>query len=73
MNNNQLILNLRIIPSMHRNDYFVSDTNKEVIKWIDAWPNWSDYGLVVTGPKRSGKSHLATVFKNISNFINKWK
>ena len=67
MNNNQLILNLRIIPSMHRNDYFVSDTNKEALKWIDAWPNWSENGLVVTGPKRSGKSHLATVLKNVSN------
>ena len=36
MNNNQLILNLRIIPSMHRNDYFVSDTNKEAIAVLEA-------------------------------------
>ena len=66
MSNNQLILNLRMLPSMHRNDYFVSKTNKEVVEWIDIWPNWPHYGLIIFGPQRSGKSHLASVLKTLS-------
>ena len=67
MPDKQLILNLRILPSMHRNDFFVSKTNKEVVKWIDMWPNWPDFGLIIYGPKRSGKSHLARVLQSASN------
>ena len=70
MNNSvyqQLILDLRSIPSMGRNDYFVSDVNKEAVKWLDAWPNWATFGFIVCGPFGSGKSHLAQVLKALSH------
>ena len=66
MSEKQFILNLRSIPSMHRNDYFVSRTNKEIINWIDIWPNWPHFCLLIYGPNRSGKSHLAYLLKDIS-------
>jgi chromosomal replication initiation ATPase DnaA len=70
MNNSvyqQLILDLRSIPSMGRNDYFVSDVNKEAVTWLDAWPNWTTFGFIVCGPFGSGKSHLAQVLKTLSH------
>lgn len=45
-----------------REDYFVSDCNKEAIKWIDAFPNWPCSMLLVLGPAASGKTHLANIF-----------
>ena len=65
--NQQLILNLRSLPSMGRNDYFVSDVNKEAVTWLDAWPNWTTFGFIVCGPLGSGKSHLAQVLKTLSH------
>ena len=62
----QLILNLRSIPSMGRSDYFVSEVNKEAVAWLDTWPNWTVFGLIVCGPLGSGKSHLAQVLKTLS-------
>ena len=70
MNNSvyqQLILDLRSIPSMGRNDYFVSDVNKEAVTWLDDWPNWATFGFIVCGPLGSGKSHLAQVLKTLSH------
>jgi len=70
MNNSvyqQLILDLRSIPSMGRNDYFVSDVNKEAVTWLDDWPNWTTFGFIVCGPFGSGKSHLAQVLKTLSH------
>tara|TARA_B100000686_G_scaffold348403_1_gene439366 strand:+ start:1036 stop:1695 length:660 start_codon:yes stop_codon:yes gene_type:complete len=66
MDNKQLILNLRTLPAMNRNDYFVNVTNSEAVEWIDMWPNWPYFGFIVYGSKSSGKSHLASVLKSIS-------
>ena len=65
--NQQLILNLRSFPSMGRNDYFVSEVNKEAVSWLDSWPNWTTFGFIVCGPLGSGKSHLAQVLKTLSH------
>ena len=65
--NQQLILNLRSLPSMDRNDYFVSEVNKEAVSWLDSWPNWTTFGFIVCGPLGSGKSHLAQVLKTLSH------
>ena len=70
MNNSvyqQLILDLRSIPYMGKNDYFVSDVNKEAVTWLDDWPNWTTFGFIVCGPLGSGKSHLAQVLKTLSH------
>lgn len=62
----QLLLDLKSIPSMGRNEYFVSNVNKEAVKWLDIWPNWPTFGFIVCGPRGSGKSHLAAVLKTLS-------
>ena len=65
----QLILDLRTIPSMGREDYYVSKSNEEAVKWIDKWPEWLTFGFVVVGPSGAGKSHLANVLKYFSRGI----
>ena len=44
-NSQQLLLNLRTLPSMGREDYIVSQTNIEAISWLDIWPKWPSPGL----------------------------
>lgn len=64
--NQQLLLDLRSFPSMGRNDYYVSNINKEAVTWLDIWPHWPSLGFVVCGPSGSGKSHLANVLETLS-------
>ena len=65
----QLILDLRTLPSMGRKDYYVSKSNEDAVAWIDKWPGWPAFGLVVVGPSGAGKTHLASVLKHFSNGI----
>ena len=48
----------------NREDFIIGESNSEVIKWIDSWPNWKSYGLIVVGPSGSGKSHLVNVWES---------
>ena len=36
------------------------------VEWIDRWPDWPALGLALYGPPGSGKSHLASVFRERS-------
>ncbi len=46
-----------------REDFFVSDSNREAIAWLDKWPNWSAPALIIFGAPASGKTHLLQVWK----------
>ena len=50
-----------------RANYIVGVTNLEAVKWIDQYPRWKDNGLIIEGPKDSGKSHLVRVWQKKSN------
>lgn len=58
----QLPLNLNRQPEMGRNDFMVSDCNREAFTMIDLWPNWVANGLFLYGPKGCGKTHLSHLF-----------
>ena len=68
MNNiaKQQILPLHLREAQGRNSYIVGKSNLEAIKWIDKFPNWTNDGLIIIGPKSSGKSHLTSVWQNKS-------
>jgi chromosomal replication initiation ATPase DnaA len=65
----QLPLELGHRPALGRDDFLVSDSNGEAVRWIDVWPDWPAPGLVIAGPRASGKSHLAQVWRARSGAV----
>ncbi len=49
-------------PAFSAEDFLVTACNAEAHGWIGRWPDWPGFGLALTGPAGSGKSHLAHVF-----------
>ena len=71
----QLIFDLPTIKNFNSKDFFVSKSNSDAVKLINLFPNWHNNGIVIYGPKKSGKSHLAHIWKttasaNLYNFEN---
>lgn len=65
-NTRQLALDLPHRPAFARDDFIVSPANNEAVAWIDRWPNWPAFGLIVHGPPGCGKTHLAHVWQEYS-------
>ena len=59
----QLPLALELRPALGRADFMVADCNREAVSWIDHWPDWPVPALCLYGPRGSGKSHLAEVWR----------
>ena len=55
----QLRLKLAQPSSFERADFVLSETNREAIQALDAWPGWHGGCLVLVGPEGAGKTHLA--------------
>jgi chromosomal replication initiation ATPase DnaA len=62
-------LSLPLPPSLkyQEEDFVVTESNRDAFKWISSWPKWQTSGLVVWGPKGSGKSHLGRIWQHKSN------
>ncbi|WP_407520182.1 hypothetical protein [Methylobacterium oryzisoli] len=58
----QLALDLPVDPRFGAEDFLVGPSNEEAYAAIEAWPDWPDRVLVLTGPPGSGKSHLAAIW-----------
>ena len=63
----QLILDLPHRPALGREDFLVSRSNAEAVAFIDRWPSWPVRTLALAGPPGSGKTHLAEVWRRMSN------
>jgi chromosomal replication initiation ATPase DnaA len=55
--------------ALGREDFLVAPSNQDAVVWIDAWPNWPTSGLVIYGPRASGKTHLAEVWRVSSGAV----
>jgi chromosomal replication initiation ATPase DnaA len=68
----QLTLDLGHRPAHGREDFLVANSNQDAVAWIDSWPEWPAPVLILYGPVASGKSHLASVWKEKCDgvFIN---
>ena len=62
----QLTLDLPHRRALDRERFLVSASNRDAVAWIDAWPEWPNGYLALTGPASSGKSHLAAVWQAAS-------
>ena len=63
----QIPLDLGHRQTLDRQDFWVSDSNREAVAWLDKWPEWPAPGLVIWGPPASGKTHLAHVWRKESH------
>lgn len=66
MNSRQLTFDLAHRPALAREDFLVSPSNAAAVALVDQWPDWPTHGAVIVGPPGSGKSHLASVWRQRS-------
>jgi len=62
----QLALQWPHVASHAREDFLAAPENAEVLRTIEAWPNWPSPTLLLIGPKGSGKSHLGAIWARLS-------
>ncbi|WP_274629380.1 DnaA regulatory inactivator HdaA [Arvimicrobium flavum] len=62
----QLPLELGHAPALSRDDLIVSAANAEAVALIDRWPDWPSAVTVLAGPTGSGKSHIASIWREMS-------
>jgi chromosomal replication initiation ATPase DnaA len=63
MTASQLALEWPHRSALAREDFLVAPANEAAVAWLDSWPDWPSYGLVVHGPEGSGKTHLAQAWR----------
>jgi chromosomal replication initiation ATPase DnaA len=60
----QLVFDLPRGNAFGRSDFVVSDSNAAALRWIERWPEWPSPVLVLHGPRGSGKTHLAHLWRD---------
>ncbi len=65
----QLAFDLPVRAALGAEDFMASRANGDALALIDRWPDWPHWAAVVVGPARSGKSHLADVWRFRSNAL----
>ena len=58
----QRIIKFDYEKNLGKEDFYVSDSNKHILKQIDNWPKWEKNFLNINGENYSGKTHLVNIF-----------
>jgi chromosomal replication initiation ATPase DnaA len=66
MSARQIPIMFPINPAMAREDFLVSDSNRDALNWIDRWPYWNAPALYIHGPEGSGKTHLLNIWRGMA-------
>lgn len=67
--NDQLILKFPSNNAFKKEDFYVSHSNVEAYNLIDSWPKWLKRTINIFGPSASGKSHLVSIFKSKTSYL----
>lgn len=59
----QLVLDLPHRAAFGAEDFLVSPSNADAVAMVDAWREWPRGSALIVGPRRSGKTHLAHVWR----------
>jgi chromosomal replication initiation ATPase DnaA len=59
----QLIFDLPHRPAFGAEDFLISQSNRAAADVIDRWPDWPQASVLLVGAPRSGKTHLANVWR----------
>jgi len=62
MSGEQLPLDLGYRTSLGRENFLISSSNKEAVAWVDKWPDWPAFAMVIYGAKSCGKTHILHVW-----------
>lgn len=65
----QLPLDLGHVTAYSRDDLVVSAANRDAVALIERWPDWPATVVVLAGPPGSGKSHLASIWKERADAV----
>lgn len=52
-----------------REEFAVTNSNKNAMGWVEKWPNWHAPGLILYGPSGCGKTHLAHIWQQKSQAV----
>ena len=58
----QRIIKFNYKKNLEKDDFYVSESNKHILKQIDNWPKWEKNFLNINGENYSGKTHLVNIF-----------
>ena len=67
--NDQLVLKFPANKIYLKDDYYVSQSNKEAYELINSWPKWIKRTVNIFGPPGSGKTHLSSILKTKTSTI----
>jgi len=65
----QLILKFPSHQAYKKEDFYVSPSNQEAYDFINSWPKWIKRTVNIFGPSGSGKSHLASILKSKTSYL----
>ncbi|WEZ83859.1 DnaA regulatory inactivator HdaA [Rhizobium sp. 32-5/1] len=65
----QLPLAFEHDPAIGRDDLLISDPLSAAVSIVDTWPQWSSPVVILAGPVGSGKSHLASIWREKSGAV----
>jgi chromosomal replication initiation ATPase DnaA len=62
----QLVLALEHAESFAREDFLEGPSNAAALALIERWPDWPNRAVALVGPEGSGKTHLASIWAEVS-------
>jgi chromosomal replication initiation ATPase DnaA len=65
----QLAFDLVFRAALGREDFLVGPANAAAVDAIDAWRQWPQQAMAITGPAGAGKSHLVEVWRAASGAL----